>query len=680
MARTNLANALSTTLAASVATPDTTITLTSDVGLPTLPFYMVIDPFNDAGREYVLVEGRTGAVLDTLTRNLTGSAATTHAISDLVRVSFLAQSLDDLWTELETHTHAVPTHASTTGQGTDDHHAEAHTVASHSDTAAEGAELDTLTAGPASDADALHTHPGLGGGAVTSVFTRTGAVVAATNDYTDAQVDNTSGVVGNNVQEALDTLDASVTTGLVLGQGEVARGGATGVYSANEYVNVLDYVNPPSLIAAVQAGTSDCRPHFQSAWDTGRSVFHPKGYYRISSNNNGYAAGHAVLDDLVSAGLQVGLVDRYYGRKLFTEGTPSSGAVGGITEYTGNINGLVMLTSSLDLAAMVYVDDQTSGSDQRGGEISGFHFKDISADQHEVLSGVMVGSRWHYRVHSNGFTRIRRQSGSVVPVGSGSTLPAIEDMPGTAIMSVTDIPGAETVQYLHVYNNITERVTNGYFMYHDTPDAKIYCNMFYGAQKDESVTGGDTANSLHNQGTMIFINGLDVQTWGNNMQHTGRGMHIWGRAGKSTAVISHNDSWENPISHGWTSGERGITYGWIVDGSNIKGVHVDNPVFANGNAVGAPLYVDSSVPNGGLVLNYPVFGGLAPTGSVANNPSNRWILDSGRRTIGTYAELGVSAAKHRDYRLNESGDVVRQEITGSTPGTVSWKNNWTQGT
>jgi len=48
------------------------------------------------------------------------------------------------------------THASTTGKTPDDHHDEAHTVASHSDTSATGPELDTLTDG--SNADALHMH------------------------------------------------------------------------------------------------------------------------------------------------------------------------------------------------------------------------------------------------------------------------------------------------------------------------------------------------------------------------------------------------------------------------------------------------------------------------------------------------------------------------------------------
>jgi hypothetical protein len=50
------------------------------------------------------------------------------------------------------HTHA---HANMTGQTTDDHHAQVHTIVSH-DTTAEGSELTTLTDG--SNADALHVH------------------------------------------------------------------------------------------------------------------------------------------------------------------------------------------------------------------------------------------------------------------------------------------------------------------------------------------------------------------------------------------------------------------------------------------------------------------------------------------------------------------------------------------
>lgn len=47
---------------------------------------------------------------------------------------------------------------------------------------------------------------GGGGGAVSSVFGRTGAVVAATGDYDSDQVDNVSSVAGASVSDALETL------------------------------------------------------------------------------------------------------------------------------------------------------------------------------------------------------------------------------------------------------------------------------------------------------------------------------------------------------------------------------------------------------------------------------------------------------------------------------------------
>lgn len=57
-------------------------------------------------------------------------------------------------------------------------------------------------------AKAWKTGPG-GGGAVDSVFGRTGIVVAATGDYDSDQIDNVSSVSGASVSDALETLAAS---------------------------------------------------------------------------------------------------------------------------------------------------------------------------------------------------------------------------------------------------------------------------------------------------------------------------------------------------------------------------------------------------------------------------------------------------------------------------------------
>jgi len=51
---------------------------------------------------------------------------------------------------------------------------------------------------------------GGGGGAVSSVFGRTGAVVAVTNDYNGDQIENLSSVSGSSVDDALDTLGQAV--------------------------------------------------------------------------------------------------------------------------------------------------------------------------------------------------------------------------------------------------------------------------------------------------------------------------------------------------------------------------------------------------------------------------------------------------------------------------------------
>lgn len=84
-----------------------------------------------------------------------GAAVTAANLDSLTDGSDISGTLHSHDSDYADAAH-VHTHASTTGQGTDDHHPQLHTVASHSDTTATGAELETLTDG--SNADALHTH------------------------------------------------------------------------------------------------------------------------------------------------------------------------------------------------------------------------------------------------------------------------------------------------------------------------------------------------------------------------------------------------------------------------------------------------------------------------------------------------------------------------------------------
>ncbi|MBN9219535.1 MAG: collagen-like protein [Mesorhizobium sp.] len=96
-------------------------------------------------------------------------------------------------------------------------------------------------------------------GGVSSVFTRTGDVVATTSDYDASQVDNDSGVAGSSVADALDTLDADkadisslatvATTGAysdLSGKPSLATVATTGAYS--------DLSGTPSLATVATTG------------------------------------------------------------------------------------------------------------------------------------------------------------------------------------------------------------------------------------------------------------------------------------------------------------------------------------------------------------------------------------------------------------------------------------------
>lgn len=84
------------------------------------------------------------------------------------------------------------------------------------------------TAALIDEANAAIAAAGTGGGAVSSVFARTGAVVAVLNDYAASLVDNDSGVAGATAKDALDAL-ATLITALT---STVTARSTIGVYSA----------------------------------------------------------------------------------------------------------------------------------------------------------------------------------------------------------------------------------------------------------------------------------------------------------------------------------------------------------------------------------------------------------------------------------------------------------------
>lgn len=150
--------AVETTLSSGIAGGASSLTVVSATGWPAAPFILVIEP-GLGNEELILVGAKAGAVFSSLTRGFGGTSDVGHSAGDVIKHVIVGEDLALTYTHVHkpgTDDTAAVTHADILASGVDDHHNEAHTVVSHSDTLATGAELDTLTDG--SLADALHDH------------------------------------------------------------------------------------------------------------------------------------------------------------------------------------------------------------------------------------------------------------------------------------------------------------------------------------------------------------------------------------------------------------------------------------------------------------------------------------------------------------------------------------------
>lgn len=102
--RTWLRNAVDVLLNGAIDQTATSIVVDDASLLPDdTPFYIVIDPFNDTGREYIKVGTITKGTntLSDLDRNLEGTQSLVHADGATVRLSWQSQHLQDIWDEVD---------------------------------------------------------------------------------------------------------------------------------------------------------------------------------------------------------------------------------------------------------------------------------------------------------------------------------------------------------------------------------------------------------------------------------------------------------------------------------------------------------------------------------------------------------------------------------------------------
>jgi len=149
--------AVDTTLSSGIAGGALSLTVVDATGWPAAPFLLVIEP--DLGNEeLILVGAKAGAVFSSLTRGFGGTSDVGHSAADVIKHVIVGEDLALTYSHVHkpaTDFTAAITHADVLTPLADDHHDEAHTVVSHSDTAATGAELDSLTDG---SEVTLHNH------------------------------------------------------------------------------------------------------------------------------------------------------------------------------------------------------------------------------------------------------------------------------------------------------------------------------------------------------------------------------------------------------------------------------------------------------------------------------------------------------------------------------------------
>jgi hypothetical protein len=102
---------------------------------------------------------------------------------------------------------------------------------------------------------------------VTTVFGRTGAIVAAASDYDASQVDNDSGVTGDFVDDALNTLNAAISA-LQADQTWIAK---TTTYTAAVNDRILADTSGGAFTVTLPAGTVGNAVYFhdsKGSWNT----------------------------------------------------------------------------------------------------------------------------------------------------------------------------------------------------------------------------------------------------------------------------------------------------------------------------------------------------------------------------------------------------------------------------
>ncbi len=285
----------------------------------------------------------------------------------------------------------------------------------------------------------------LPGGAITSVFTRTGAVVAAASDYDASQIDNDSSVTGAFVDDALNTLNSGKAAtshahalGDLTGDSDDITEGATQLFFTTAEQSKLAGIEAAADVtdaANVAAAGAVMDGDFSA---NGLMERTGAGAYTVATVT---AAGKALLDDASVAAqrttLGLGTIATQAASAVaITGGAIDGTAIGGTTPAAGTFSSL-----TLELGAGNLIVNGTN----------------IGMLWHETDNDVYVqtlfnSSKYRYRALDSGLSQI----------AAGFVLDCL-----TGAFGINETSPAYGLE-------ITGSITDGYFAVTDTTNGDIF--------------------------------------------------------------------------------------------------------------------------------------------------------------------------------------------------------------
>lgn len=497
-----------------------------------------------------------------------------------------------------------------------------------------GALLSEYSATPKSYVDSLVAASGGGGGSVSSVFGRTGAVTAASGDYTAAQVTNTpaGNIAATTVQAALNELDteklSSETDGSVTNEGalSVGAGGASSstIVSNTSGATAVTLNASTGLSISENTGTGNITLTNSAPDQT--VTLTGAGITAISGTYPTFTVTSTEVDGSTTNEIELPSQTGNSGKYLTTNGsTPSWGTVSGGTPAGSTTEIQYNNAGAFDGQANI----TTTEGATTGNELS--------------IAGGSVTTGKALNVTANALT-----TGSVVNVSSTSTAAGSNTQTGVNVsLSGANGTSSQTTYGMQVSNTHT-----------GTSSTNVGLKV--------TASGGTNNYAIDAQGAFSrFSSSATVYTPYTNCQHSIQ--H------SSTFAYGEVRSSSRQLLYGVSSTDINLSCGGggalnVYTASSLGGTFYQRYSIKDDGGLSAQ-YLGGSTTSAGTATNIPgtIFSQTASSTAITNTTTETSLLGTG---IGTKTLAASTLRAGTRLHVVVSGTLATDAVT---PGTLNVK-------